>query len=89
MKCIAVAEARYLRDHRIWVKFNNGESGEADLKDMVFKYPAASPLRDPGVFAGFQLDGWPTLTWACGFDVDPECLYAIATGKTAHIKELV
>lgn len=81
MKCIAISEARYLHDYRVWILFNNNESAEADLKDIIFKFPAAKPLRDPLEFANFQLDEWPTLTWKCGFDLDPEYLYELATGK--------
>jgi len=25
--------------------------------------------------------GWPTLAWDCGFDLAPEYLYELATGK--------
>jgi hypothetical protein len=81
MKYIAISEARYLHDFRVWILFNNNESGEADLKDVVFKFPAAKPLRDPSEFSKFHLDEWPTLTWDCGFDLDPEYLYEMATGK--------
>lgn len=81
MECVAVAEARHLGEYRIHVKFNTGEAGEVDLRDLVFKYPIAAPLRDPAAFAGFRLDTWPTLVWDCGFDVAPETLYLRATGK--------
>lgn len=81
MNCIAISEARYLHDFRVWLLFNNNESGEADLRDVVFKFPVAKPLRDPSEFAKFYLDEWQTLTWNCGFDLDPEYLYELATGK--------
>jgi hypothetical protein len=78
MECISISDARYVEDYRIWLKFNNGETGEADLKNLIFKYPAAAPLKDMKEFAIFHLDGWPTLAWDCGFDVDPEYLYILA-----------
>jgi hypothetical protein len=83
MDCITVLEARYIQDHRIWIRFNTGESGEADLRDIVFKFPIAASLREPAEFAKFHLDEWPTLTWECGFDLDPEYLYEIVTGKVS------
>jgi hypothetical protein len=89
MECISISDARYIRDYRVWVKFNNGETGEADLKNMIFKYPVATPLQDTKEFAKFKLDGWPTLVWDCGFDVDPEYLYALATGTPAQEREPV
>ena len=39
---VNVQEARYLDGYRIWLKFNTGESGEVDLRDMVFKYNVAA-----------------------------------------------
>ncbi|MDD5676056.1 MAG: DUF2442 domain-containing protein [Chitinivibrionales bacterium] len=81
MECITVSQARYVQDYRIWIEFSTGESGEADLKELVFKFPIATSLRDPVKFAKFHLDEWPTLAWDCGFDVDPEYLYEIVTGK--------
>jgi hypothetical protein len=81
-ECISISEAKYLEGYRISLRFNNGESGVVDLQDLVFRIPFAAPLRDLKKFADFHLDSWPTLTWDCGFDVDPESLYERATGKT-------
>jgi len=82
MNCTYLSEACYIKDFKIFLKFNTGESGEVDLKETVFKYKIASPLRDPKVFSKFYLDSWPTLAWECGFDVAPESLYLMVTGKT-------
>lgn len=78
---IKIVDARYQADYRIWLRFNTGEEGVVDFADIVEKYPAAKPLRDPAVFADFYLDEWPTLAWPCGFDFSPESLYERATGK--------
>lgn len=83
-ECISVQEARYVNDYRIWLRFNTGESGEVDLRSLIFKFPAAAPLREKSEFAKFYLDEWPTLAWECGFDVDPEYLYTLATGKPTY-----
>lgn len=82
MECISILEASYVRDYRVFLKFNTGESGEVDLRDLVHKYKIAQPLQDPEMFSRFHLDSWPTLVWDCGFDVDPEWLYFRATGKS-------
>jgi hypothetical protein len=87
MECISVLEARHVGEFRIWLRFNNGETGEVDLERLIFKFVKAAPLREIKKFAGFFLDGWPTLAWDCGFDVDPECLYNLATGKSVHGSE--
>ena len=82
MKCISIVDARYVKYYQIFLKFNTGENGEVDLRDLVYKYAKAEPLRNPEVFSNFYLDSWPTLAWDCGFDVDPELLYFMATGKS-------
>jgi hypothetical protein len=82
MQCISIVDARYIKDHQIALKFNTGETGEVDLRDLVFKYPVAEPLRNPEISSRFSLDSWPTLEWDCGFDIAPESLYQRATGKS-------
>ena len=81
MNCVSIVEARYIADYRIWLKFNTNESGEVDLRDLVYSHRAAESLRDPCKFADFHLDSWPTLTWDCGYDIDPDSLYMRATCK--------
>jgi Protein of unknown function (DUF2442) len=78
---ISVRDAHYEKDFQIRLLFNTGEEGVVDLSDLIQKYKVAAPLRDPLVFSKFHLDGWPTLSWDCGFDVAPETLYQRATGK--------
>nr|VFJ95242.1 MAG: Protein of unknown function (DUF2442) [Candidatus Kentron sp. LFY] len=63
------------------MKFNTGESGEVDLRDVIWRYEIAAPLRDPVRFPQFYLDSWPTIAWDYGFDVAPESLYSRVTGK--------
>jgi len=85
MECIHIAEARYVKDFRVFVRFSTGECGEVDLEDIIYTYGIAEPLRDPAKFATFYLDDWPTIAWDCGFDVAPESLYSRATGKPASL----
>ena len=81
MLSISVSEAVYVKDFIIKITFNDGESGEVDLKEIIHKYDVATPLRNPNEFSQFFLDSWPTLAWKCGFDIAPETLYFMATGK--------
>jgi hypothetical protein len=82
MDSVYLLEARYVTDFKVFLKFNTGESGEVDLKKTIFKYKIAESLRDPEAFSKFYLDSWPTLAWECGFDIAPESLYFMATGKS-------
>mgnify|MGYP006426306593 FL=1 len=81
MQCVYLQEAKYIGEFRIFLKFSTGESGEVDLKKTIFTYEKAIPLRDPVAFSKFYLDSWPTLAWECGFDIAPESLYFMVTGK--------
>jgi hypothetical protein len=81
---ISVKTAKYLDAYRLNLVFDNGESGNVDLKDLIFKYDAASPLKDINYFKSFKLDEWATVVWDCGFDVSPELLYERATGKRVN-----
>ena len=47
------------------------------------QYEIAFPLCDSAVFSEFYLDSYPALAWKCGFDIAPESLYFMLTGKTA------
>ena len=79
VKCIPriifLQEARYVSQHKVFLRFNDGTQGEVDLKDVVDIHPAAASLKDPAEFSKFHLDSWPTLCWDCGFDIAPESLY--------------
>ena len=76
-----VKNARYLEDYKIFVEFTSGENGIVDLKDAVFGYAAATEIRDQGKFREFYLDDWPTIAWKCGFDLSPETLHELMTGR--------
>jgi len=85
MKCVYLEDANHIGEFRIYLRFNDGKSGEVDLEDIVYKYDIASSLRNPEEFAKFYLDSWPTLAWDCGFDVSPESLYERCESvQTAH-----
>jgi len=60
-KCVHLLNAKYISDFKVSLAFNNGTTGEVDLKDVIYKYKAAKPLRNPGIFSKFFLDSWPTL----------------------------
>ena len=75
-----ITSACYLEDFKIRIEFSSGETGVVDLKDIVFRYAAATEIRDTKKFRNFYLDEWPTIAWDCGFDLSPETLYEIMTG---------
>ncbi len=75
-----LVEARHLGEYRVWLRFSDGNEGEADLaQDMwgeVFE-----PLLDLGQFAMLRVDpAMGTIVWPNGADLAPEYLY----GKVAR-----
>ncbi len=69
MECVYLTKAQYKENYTVFLEFNTGESGEVDLKETVYKYNAAKPIREKEHFSKFYLDSWPTLAWECGFDI--------------------
>jgi hypothetical protein len=51
---VTIEKAIYLNDYRLHLLFNTAESGDVDLKDLVFKYEIATPLRDVEIFVTTQ-----------------------------------
>jgi hypothetical protein len=69
-----VVDAKYRGGHRVWLKFNDGLEGEANLASELFG-GVFKPLQDPGYFSSFRVDR--TLVWPNGADFAPEFLHAI------------
>jgi len=78
---VYIQRAHYVGDYKIRIIFDSGEEGVVDLCRFIKKHPKAEPLLDKNHFSQFYLDEWPTLVWPCGFDVAPEMLYEMVTGK--------
>mgnify|MGYP001616395103 CR=1 FL=1 len=69
-----VKEAKYLDHYRIWVLFNNGAEGVANLEDLLWG-EMFEPLKTFSTFAQFTIDTeMQTLTWPNGADLAPEAI---------------
>lgn len=68
-----VLEGRYVRDYVIWLRFNDGTSGEVDLSAEL-EGPVFGPLRDRELFKRFKIDSH-TVCWEPGADFAPEFLH--------------
>ena len=69
----SVTRAEYRGDYSIQVTFNDGKSGTIDFLQWL-EGPIFEPLKDPGYFQRFFLDGG-TVSWPNGADIAPETLY--------------
>ena len=72
LKLVRVTAVRHVRDHVLWLEFNDGVEGEVDLGAELFG-PVFEPLRDPREFARVRL-GAETIEWPNGADWAPESL---------------
>jgi hypothetical protein len=77
---VRLLEASHRGDHRVWLRFDDGTSGEVDL-GLELDGEVFEPLRDPTYFARFVVA--ETLTWPNGADFAPEFLHARASSSKA------
>ena len=70
-----IKEAKYLRDYKIWLRFNDGAEGEVDLKTEL-EGEVFEPLKNIASFRDFKVDPeLHTIVWKNGADLAPEFLY--------------
>lgn len=70
-----IAEVRYVRDYILWVRFQDGTSGEVDIEPSL-KGPVFEPLRVVEYFKLVEVDPEiGTIVWPNGADVAPETVY--------------
>ena len=71
----AYIEAR--DNHRLYIQFDNGISGEIDLSDELWG-EMFEPLRDRSLFMTARQDPvMRTVVWGNGADLAPEFLYTL------------
>ena len=72
---LEVTAAEYLDHYRIFVQFNNGESGVVDLEGTLWG-PMFEPLKDVAVFQRFEVSQiLHTIRWENDADLAPEYLF--------------
>ena len=67
-----VIEAKYVNDFKIWVRFNDGLSGEIDFSHELDS-PIFEPLKDKTYFNQFSVR-YNTISWENDADFVPEFL---------------
>jgi hypothetical protein len=69
-----VVESKYVDGYRLWLRFNDGSSGVADLSDSLTG-PVFEPLTNLELFKTARVDPeLSTVVWANGADFAPEYL---------------
>ena len=75
MRNYHVLEARYVSGHIVWLRFQDGTSGEIDLEPSL-NGPIFEPLREVREFQRFFIHPeFHTLVWPNGADFAPEFLH--------------
>lgn len=79
---VDVAEAWPLGAYRVHLRFEDGVEADLDLGAMIRFEGVFAQLREPERFAELRVHPeLGTLCWPGGADLDPDVLYARATGK--------
>jgi hypothetical protein len=66
-----IVDARHAGGYRIWLRFDDGLTGEVDLEQELWG-PVFEPIRDPAEFAKLRCDpDTDTVVWPNGADFSP------------------
>jgi len=72
-----VVEVRPVGRHRLYLRFEDGVSGELDITALVTFDGVFAAMRDPRFFAEVGVNKeLGTICWPNGIDLDPDVLYA-------------
>ena len=81
-----VTAAKYLGDYRVWLSFNDGAEGEADLSNRLHG-PMFEQLRDKALFGQVAFDPEAdTIVWPNGADLAPEYLRGLVKEPASSAK---
>lgn len=84
-----VISANYLQDYKIELKFRDGTTGIVDFHIFLGRGKMTRPLKKKEFFRSFKIDEeLGTLVWENGYDIAPDTLYYLVTGKHDHISGL-
>ncbi len=75
MVLIWITQAKYIKDYKIALTFNDGKKKTVDLSHRLYG-EVFEPLKNIEMFRNFFLNGW-TIEWENGADLAPEYLYEL------------
>ena len=73
---------------KVWLRFEDGVEGEADLSDLAGRGVFKRWTENPSEFGEASVDPESgTVTWPGGLDVAPDRLYSEVLGATGGAEE--
>jgi hypothetical protein len=71
-----VIKAKYVKDYKIEITFEDKKTGIVDLKETIFndKRPIFQELKDKNKFSQIKV-AMDSIVWQNGLDLSPEFLY--------------
>ena len=82
---VVAVEAR--PDFKVWVRFENGVEGEADLSDLAGRGVFKRWTENPAEFDKVSVDPESgTVAWPGGLDVAPDRLYSEVLQATGGVE---
>ena len=80
-----IVEVKVVKNYILYVRFEDGTSGEIDISKIVPFEGVFSKLKDPSYFKTVRVDkDLGTIVWESGADIAPDYLYSIISHKTIH-----
>jgi hypothetical protein len=76
-----IVEARALARYRVWLRFDDGTTGVADLSHLAGR-GVFQRWEEPGGFEQLSVGSSGDLQWGEELDLCPDALYMEVTGKT-------
>jgi len=83
-----IVEVKPLDGYRVYLRFEDGVSGELDLSTIIRFEGVFKPVKDRDYFASVSVNqSSGTICWPNGADLDPDVLYSAVTGEAIVISE--
>ncbi len=70
-------------NYQLYLKFEDGQSGVVNIKQLIEFTGIFAPLNDIDYFNTVKVNReWGTIHWDNGADLDPDVLYAVVTQQS-------